>query len=128
MGQGKRKGRFVFASRNNGIVSRNNGIVNRNNGIVSRNNGIVNRNNGIVNRNNGIVSRNNGILNKYVQGVRVFSMRRSGMSHITATRTYSIQANHEFTKASGIATAYNTIDILPLKSRPTAIANVESLP
>ncbi|MEH2433567.1 MAG: hypothetical protein V7K25_04840 [Nostoc sp.] len=55
-------------------------------------------------------------------------MRRSGMSHITATRTYTIQASHEFTKASGIATAYNTTDIFPLKSRPTAIANVESLP
>ena len=35
----------------------------------------------------------------------VFSIRRSGMSHMTATRTYNAHANHGLTKASGIAIA-----------------------
>ncbi len=34
-----------------------------------------------------------------------FSMRRSGMSHITATSTYSAQASHACTNDKGIATA-----------------------
>lgn len=55
-------------------------------------------------------------------------MRRSGINHITATIMYSPQANHELTKESGIPTAYNTSDILPFKSRPSADAKVESLP
>ena len=33
------------------------------------------------------------------------SMRRSGMSHMIATKTYSAQASQELTKESGIATA-----------------------
>ncbi|MGI8504730.1 MAG: hypothetical protein ACR2LR_26900 [Hassallia sp.] len=37
--------------------------------------------------------------------VRVFSMRRSGISHMTATRVYNMQANHELTKESPIARA-----------------------
>lgn len=34
-----------------------------------------------------------------------FSMRRSGMSHMIATSTYSAMATHGFTKASGIEAA-----------------------
>jgi hypothetical protein len=43
--------------------------------------------------------------NHAVGSVSARSIRRSGMSHMTATRTYSAQASHEFTKDSGIATA-----------------------
>ena len=37
--------------------------------------------------------------------VSTFSIRRSGMSQMTATSTYRAQANHEFKKESGMATA-----------------------
>ena len=55
-------------------------------------------------------------------------MRRSGMSHMTATRTYSAQASHGLTKDSGMAAAYNSTYTLPLKSLPSAFAMAESLP
>src|SRR5436190_19704251 len=56
----------------------------------------------------------------------VFSIRRSGTSHITSTRTYNAHASHDLTNASGIATKQITIDILPLKSAPSAVASTES--
>ena len=55
-------------------------------------------------------------------------MRRSGMSHMTATTVYSPQANHRFTKESGMATAYSASDAFPLKSAPNAAASAESVP
>ncbi len=57
---------------------------------------------------------------------KVFSIRRSGTSQIIATKTYTAQAIHAFTKQRGIAAAYNINDIFPLKSLPSAIARTES--
>jgi len=58
----------------------------------------------------------------------VFSMRRSGTSHITATSTYTAQAIAGLRNAIGSAIAYSTTEIFPLKSRPSAVAMTESLP
>jgi hypothetical protein len=64
----------------------------------------------------------------FLKKLKYESIRRSGISHIIATKIYSTQANHEFRKESHVATIYNTIDTLPLKSRPTATPKAESLP
>ncbi|NJL63851.1 MAG: hypothetical protein HC903_20990 [Methylacidiphilales bacterium] len=41
----------------------------------------------------------------FVHEIKFLSIRRSGISQIAATKTYSRQATYDFTKASGIAIA-----------------------
>ena len=56
------------------------------------------------------------------------SIRRSGTRHIRATITQMASAIHSRTKANGIAAAYSTGEILPLRSRPSAVASFEPGP
>jgi len=60
-----------------------------------------------------------------VHEFKVFSIRRSGMSQMTATKIYNAQPSQGFTKARGMAREYMNRDILPLASRPMAVARVD---
>src|SRR5690348_16517264 len=53
-------------------------------------------------------------------GATLFSMRRSGISHMIATVTYSASAAHGYANANGIATAYISTDSLSLDWWPSA--------
>src|SRR5262249_52799663 len=57
-----------------------------------------------------------------------FSIRRSGMSHMTATIMNARPASDGRTNASGMAAAYSTSDTIPLESSPTAVTIVDSRP
>src|SRR6185369_1121442 len=60
--------------------------------------------------------------------LRTRSIRRSGMSHISATTTYTPKEIHCRQKARGMAMAYNTGDSFPFQSPPTALLTIESGP
>src|SRR6266850_8196900 len=57
-----------------------------------------------------------------------FSIRRSGMSHRSATNTYKLKETQCHQKATAMAAAYRTGDSLPFQSPPTALLRIESGP
>src|SRR5260370_14783949 len=59
---------------------------------------------------------------------RRFSMRRSGISQISAAITKIAWAIHEERRLATIATTYSTSDSLPFQSRPIAFLKSESCP
>jgi len=56
------------------------------------------------------------------RALTAFSMRRSGISHIRASRTYAVQASGGLTKANPIPARQKNGESLPLMSRPSASA------
>lgn len=61
-------------------------------------------------------------------GGRTVSMRRSGISQISATATKIAWAIHGATRVARIARTYKTGDSLPFQSRPTAFFKIDSGP
>src|SRR4029450_2220964 len=57
-----------------------------------------------------------------------FSIRRSGMSHSSATTTYRPKEIQCHQKAKGMAAAYSIGDSLPFQSPPIAFLSMESGP